>query len=656
MTRTDFSKERKQSLKATKQKLFKRKLFSLDIETSSNKNNFVCATVYGENDESKFFRNKRDLINYFKTDIFINSWIAITNIQFDFFRIFEGEPEEKEFNIFKPKSQVIFIKSNIIEGEFTKNYLDDRRHEITFIDTLNLGSGSVSNMGKIIKIEKLVGTAKVGEIPKNNYEWYELERYNRRDAEITFKFMKFFISTIEKLGCTMLYTIASTSMSLFRNKYLKTTLYQPKKEILDFQFLSYYGGRVEVFKRGLVDKNKIKVYDINSMYGSVMRECEYPNPNSLKITHKNTCDYINFYDGCSDVDVYIPKMKVSPLPLKVKGRTIYPTGNISGVWCHNELRNAVKYGCVITKVRTSHYYTENFKPFSEMIGELYTLRMKFQEEGNEGSSYICKTIINSSYGKFAQKSDGYKELIHESYVDLDMLDNNPDFTKIDNYFEFTKQPGKNANFCIPIIASYVTSHARIKLYEYLINYEPLYCDTDSLFTFLEIESSKELGKMKLEISASEGYIVRKKMYALKSDDEDSKHDKVRHKGIPNRVIINGEEIFLDYNKFKEYIQNKNPEIYFNRFTKWRYAKVHKYSTGEIIEDSKRLDLNDTSRNWSDKNFNPLELQDSEPINIIDFPDYVAHVIPAEIENEYKPISDDYKEFFKTTNIYKILKA
>ena len=115
--------------------------------------------------------------------------------------------------------------------------------------------------------------------------------------------MKFLINSFEHLGATFKNTLASTSMSLFKNKYLKEVYFQPKEEILLEQFESCFGGRSEAFKRGTFEN--YNYYDFNSLYPSDMFENEFPDPNSLRITYKNTNEYINNYHGISKVDIYV---------------------------------------------------------------------------------------------------------------------------------------------------------------------------------------------------------------------------------------------------------------------------------------------------------------------------------------------------------------
>ena len=53
-------------------------------------------------------------------------------------------------------------------------------------------------------------------VKRYSKEGNELEKYNIRDSYISFKFMEFLQNNFNKLGVNVKYTVASTSMSLFK--------------------------------------------------------------------------------------------------------------------------------------------------------------------------------------------------------------------------------------------------------------------------------------------------------------------------------------------------------------------------------------------------------------------------------------------------------
>jgi len=155
-------------LKPTKQRNFKGRIFGFDIETCNDNKEFVCASVWEDEDyvdpynsvvtkKSWFFTNKRELINFFKTERFKNSVIAATNLGFDFFGTFEREEEIRKFRTLFRGSSLVFAKTWIRNREFSdKAYKINKRKKkyygkpcsITFIDTFNYAKISVEKIGK----------------------------------------------------------------------------------------------------------------------------------------------------------------------------------------------------------------------------------------------------------------------------------------------------------------------------------------------------------------------------------------------------------------------------------------------------------------------------------------------------------------------------
>jgi len=166
-------------------------------------------------------------------------------------------------------------------------------------------------------------------------------------------------------------------------------------------------------------------------------------------------------------------------------------------------------------------------------------------------------------------------------------------------------------YSFPIISSYITSYARIKMYNYLsderLQHKIISTDTDSIFLDNyqgEIETSNLLGDMKLEdgYPIAKGIFIRPKMY---------KTFKPKCKGI--KFGINAEQEF-------ENILDKKP-IEQERFIKFRTAirsETHhnngKLKPNQIIKITKQLDLEDTKRNWLEP-FVKDQPQDSLPLNI-----------------------------------------
>jgi hypothetical protein len=139
--------------------------------------------------------------------------------------------------------------------------------------------------------------------------------------------------------------------------------------LIQLERKSFRGGRNEIFKRGWLD---VLSYDVKSMYVSIMRDEEIPIPdkyNYVKNPDERWREYFEKYLGIYDVTVYVPMMKLAPLPVRAKVdgvfKVIYPTGTFRGVWTNKELKEAEKYGVKILTVHEFVYYYKSMKLFKE---------------------------------------------------------------------------------------------------------------------------------------------------------------------------------------------------------------------------------------------------------------------------------------------------
>lgn len=568
--------------KKTTQKCNSKPIYGFDIETCNENKEFVCASVVGEYGEISF-TNKRECIDFIlHTNEMRNSIIVASNLSFDFFGLFFGEPEAMHF-------VQLFRGSHLLRAVYKKE-----NWSIVFLDTLNYAMLSVAELGKLLGIPKLDNPC-LGKRPSSNNEFKELIAYNQMDARISREALLFFYSLFESLGATPKMTLASTAMSLFQNKYLDDAYFRAPIPILRQQFKGYYGGRVEAFARG--ECMNCFYYDINSLYPSVMRN-EYPNPNTMRIIHKNNMDYIQNFEGMSYVVVECPKMDYPLLPYRTEDKLLFPYGKFSGWHTHAELRKAYELGYKIM-VKKTIYYKENCEPFREFVDDLYKKRIAYQQEHSPMEKMV-KLLMNSLYGKFGQKFEMKENIIPfpetlEEIQKYDFFEHIPN----SNYAKIKKTVAP-PSFTIPIWASYTASYGRLKLYDYIKNNEALYADTDSILTEKKLPTSEALGKLKLEMRVEKAVIVKPKFYAFYGENP-----RIKAKGIGVKLSMK------DFNT----MLLGNP-LYYNKFLKFKEALRKGKLPNTTIEVFKKLGLEDTKRLW-DKPFSFVEKQLSQPLCIIE---------------------------------------
>jgi DNA polymerase elongation subunit (family B) len=512
--------------------------------------------------------------------------------------------------------KVVFNKSRFIKAI----YKAKTGHTIKFYDSLNIFQSSLERIGQDILNEKLETPDKFKvsdddiEIIKHMVEvgkWTEKDvmriygigketveailtgkfertitlsdiHYCIRDTEIV-------LDAITKLSnwvydhfrVNISPTIASLSLRIFFTHFIKNDIYVSGYD--QFFRNSYYGGRVEVF-RDRWEWRQIKYYDFNSLYPSVMFLEEYPDPSSLDYTPFPDKSYIYEFEGVSEVTVYVPEaMEIPPLPIRHSGKLIFPVGFLRGWWNHNELRMAEKYGAKILKVHKTIYAKRTMKPFRGFVQFFYSLRQNYKKEGNKTYDLFTKIIMNSLYGKFGQLNEKSEvgfideergdDWVFEPYGDSDV----GVWKKIDMDGKVVKEDAKHSILCW---ASYVTSWARIYLYEKMIEAvrkggKVYYCDTDSIITDVELEDSKELGQVKKEYEGKI-FIIAPKTYILETNDGKI----MKFKGIRNP----------DPDEIRE-------EYYERRVVKVKEALRRRKEPGEPEIKVKKPRFVDEKRNW-----------------------------------------------------------
>ena len=153
------------------------------------------------------------------------------------------------------------------------------------------------------------------------------------------------------------------------------------------------------------------------LYPSVMLN-EFPLSSSVKSVPFPLLKFINMYEGVTECEVMTPKnMNIPLLPLRIDGKLKFPIGNFKGVWNNVELRKALSIGYKIRPIKQI-IYTETFKPFDTFVNAFYNKRLEFKKENN-AMELVMKLILNSLYGKFAQKEKQDLTINNMEYLDDD---------------------------------------------------------------------------------------------------------------------------------------------------------------------------------------------------------------------------------------------
>lgn len=600
-----------------------KKIFAFDVETyhtdeisprnlKYKRQEFLMGSVVGNGIEKTFW-NKKEMQKFLISDRELrDSLIFATNLDFDF-NILYDDYNLKDFKFIERNGSFIIIS-------YREYYNNDKYHQWKFLDTMNYSRLGVQNLGKMLGLEKLNKPGCLGKKDLTKEERKELINYNLKDSYITYKFAEFMQNFCNDMKCKLKPTIASIGIDYWRRNFLKKDIFQERREIIDKHFQgSMKGGRTENFKRGLF--KDAYYYDYNSHYPAICKDGvdnngKYPNPSSVRTLKNVPVDYIDCFDGISLAEIEIPYMYIPLLGYHSDSKLYFPIGRLKGWWTNIELQKAVKLGYKINKIEEMIYYTKHFVPFKDCVKTLYDLRLSYKREGNNPMEQLIKVLMNSGlFGKFAQKLNNKTEVyeIKSMFVqkdgkvyikERDKIIYLYDFQIRGNYvFENIEIPLRIPVYIMPILASYTTAMARIKLFD-CINKNPketIYCDTDSLVVKRKLfESSNALGKLKLEYKIKEGIFCRPKQYYINNYEKDI----VRVKGVRNQA--NNKDSFLDL--------LKNGTEYM-RFTKIKESAIRKLPYGSIINVSKQLGLEDDKRLWKNK-FDLYNEQDSKPLKMI----------------------------------------
>ena len=308
----------------------------------------------------------------------------------------------------------------------------------------------------------------------------------------------------------------------------------PFKDI-DWLRRSFFGGRTNATKLlyHFKDGEEGKYSDITSLYPTVNFYDEYP-AGHYKVLDNQYCNDNQFevlrkvrkkeYFGFIECDVSPPKNLYHPvLPVKTT-KLVFDLNDKRGVWCSNELYNAIDKGYKITKVYEVRYYEDTTKSlFKDYVGKFLKIKqessgypdwVKTEEDKNKyiknyhdnqgvlmekekievnpGLRAIAKLCLNSLWGKFGQRTNmGKTEIIsdkgefikilsNDKYDNIQWVDINKD--KLQVSYTIKDQFVENDFNTSIAVASFTTSHARGRLYEALniLQEQVLYFDTDSV--------------------------------------------------------------------------------------------------------------------------------------------------------------------------------
>ena len=353
-------------------------------------------------------------------------------------------------------------------------------------------------------------------------------------------------------------TIAGTAQRELRKFHPQ----YPQREAHDDKFRPFYfGGRVECFDSGIV-KGKWNVYDVNSMYPHVMRNCMHPIGGHYIAPAKRELDSQGWIKGFPGYFYFaaVRGRNMGALPRRVKdnnGGLSFDTPDGVFHTTSHELRVAIALGKFEVVEILEVWVAAQTQSFGEFVDTFVAEKVAAKKSKDKIAETFAKLILNSAYGRFGIDPFQFYDYTIQHQGDAQPVPLGAEeepmgwfpYEKNEAYTLWRKKvhapaaenPEHDARgFEDVAIAASITSAARAVLMLSIAQaYRPVYCDTDSLICERLgsglVQSETELGAWKLEASGDEVAIAGKKLYALFDKGE-------LVKSASKGVKLNGAEI------------------------------------------------------------------------------------------------------------------
>ena len=350
-------------------------------------------------------------------------------------------------------------------------------------------------------------------------------------------------------------TIGSTAMQEIRKRHkLETANLHSNPKRYDREFRPFFfGGRTQVFQTGII-KGDYKIYDVNSMYPSVMRDFEHP----ASVTYRQT-ERINKNTDFAVIDA----SNYGALPARsdeIEGISFVEHRGIYAATIHEINAGLDTNTLEIHKVIRAYEFDKKIS-FDKFVDHFYSQRLKAKalikasEAGTDdfkrGKAHdlFYKLVMNAGFGKWAQDPSDFMDYI---ILPWDDWPDEPEYKltyETQDWAIFGK-PAKSKPYFNVATAASITGAARAQLLRALaVADTPIYCDTDSIICKNLPEgkgikvSDTYLGAWKIEKSVDEMAIAGKKLYACWKNGEAVKWASkgVRLEANEIREIAEGEE-------------------------------------------------------------------------------------------------------------------
>jgi hypothetical protein len=284
-------------------------------------------------------------------------------------------------------------------------------HGITIYDTSGFFTGfpdrsfiGVLNQMRIpVPQEITEGKKARGQFTWHNYP--VIKEYNRIECELLVRMMHEIYKMTESQNLTPRRWYGSSAVGnlALRKWGIRDYMRRTVEENMSGYFWDaitrgYFGGRIEAFKLGSFQE--VESYDINSAYPAAIALLPCTRDNHFIYTQRYRKGF-----GIWRVRFKFPKeIYIGVLPFRLADGSIkFPLSGEGWYW-NPEIELALKHWSKYVDVVEGYYLQDNKKPtpLQKLFPQLYETRKKLKAKGDL-QHYIIKIVLNSIYGKFAQK-------------------------------------------------------------------------------------------------------------------------------------------------------------------------------------------------------------------------------------------------------------
>lgn len=400
-------------------------------------------------------------------------------------------------------------------------------------------------------------------------------KYCIKDARLTAQLGDLLQKKLNELGLSFQNPYSTGTISL--RFFAKNFKFPPPSltEWNKYAYLSYFGGRFEILQRGKIDW--VYCYDINSAY-------PYQIANLIDLNKGKWYRTRTLNEEC-DIGIYyvlIENMEddiILPFPFREEnGLIFYPQmKNIVHFTTKEELLFALDHYDVDVKIIDGweFYADEIVYPFKQ-IEELYKKRNEIKKK-DPALQLTLKIIMNSLYGKTAEK----RTVLHRT--DLEKAD---DLEVIDNEIVPVKKVLKVGNAFNPVYATLITARTRVALLEEAIKHKEdiVAMFTDSIITTRKfITPSNDLGQWNFECEG-ECLVIGCGVYTIRDLNKGFIKTRLRGFHIKNDIDLfeicekNADKNMIAYNYLKSIRPRES--LFFKRIFKPddinRFIEYRKY--------------------------------------------------------------------------------